>query len=68
MYCLPIKYAITIQAFQVQKYWKPSQFLDQGKNGENMVLYNNHLANEDETRGHKRALSPMISFTLTLCD
>ena len=41
-------------------------FLDPGKNGENMVLYNSQLANEDETRGRKRALSPMISFILTL--
>ena len=41
-------------------------FLDSGKNGENMVLYNSQLANEDETRGRKRALSPMISFILTL--
>ena len=41
-------------------------FLDPGKNGENMVLYNSQLANEDETRERKRALSPMISFILTL--
>ena len=41
-------------------------FLDPGKNGRNMVLYNSHLANEDETRGHKRALNPMISFLLTI--
>ena len=41
-------------------------FLDSGKNGENMVLYNSQLANEDETRGRTRALSPMISFILTL--
>ena len=41
-------------------------FLDPEKNGENMVLYNSQLANEDETRGRKRALSPMISFILTL--
>ena len=30
-----------------------------------MILYN-QLANEDETRGRKRAFSLMISFTLTL--
>ena len=41
-------------------------FLDPGKNGENMVLYNSQLTNEDETRGRKRTLSPMISFILTL--
>ena len=31
-----------------------------------MVLYNSQLANEDETRGRKRALSAMISFILNL--
>ena len=31
-----------------------------------MILYNSQLANEDETRGRKRALSPMISFILIL--
>ena len=31
-----------------------------------MILYNCQLANEDETREHKQALSPMISFILTL--
>ena len=41
-------------------------FLEPGKNGENMVLYNSQLVNEDETRGCKRALSSMISFILTL--
>ena len=41
-------------------------FLDPGKNGKNMILYNSQLVNEDETRGHKRALSPMIFFILTL--
>ena len=41
-------------------------FLDPRKNGKNMLLYNSQLANEDETRGRKRALSPMISFILTL--
>ena len=43
-----------------------SLFLDPGENGENMVLYNSQLANEDETRGCKRALSPMTSIILTL--
>ena len=41
-------------------------FLDPQKNVENMILYNSQQANEDETRGHKRALSPMISIILTL--
>ena len=41
-------------------------FLDPEKNGENMVLYNSQLANEDETRGRKRALSAIISFILNL--
>ena len=41
-------------------------FLDPGKNGKNMVLYNSQLANEDETRGRKQTLSRMISFILTL--
>ena len=41
-------------------------FLDPGKNGENMVLYNSQLTNEDETRGRKRTFSPMISFIKTL--
>ena len=45
-----------------------SQFFDPGKNGENMVLYNSQLANEYETRGRKRALSPMIFFILTLVE
>ena len=38
-------------------------FLDPGKNDENVVLYNNQLENEDKTRGCKRTLSPMISKT-----
>ena len=41
-------------------------FLDPGKNGENILLYNSQLANEDETRRCKRTLSPMISFIITL--
>ena len=41
-------------------------FLDPQKNVENMILYNSQQANEDETRERKRALSPMISFILTL--
>ena len=41
-------------------------FLDPGKNGENIILYNSHLANEEGTKGRKRALSPMISFILTI--
>ena len=41
-------------------------FLDPEKNGENMVLYNSKLTDEDETRRRKRTLSPMISFILTL--
>ena len=40
--------------------------LDPGKNGENMLLSNSQLANEGETKGRKRALSPIISFILTL--
>ena len=43
-----------------------SQFLGPGKKGENMILYNSQLENEDETKGRKLALSPMISFILTL--
>ena len=31
-----------------------------------MILYNSQLANEDETRGRKPALSTMVSFILTL--
>ena len=34
--------------------------LDERKNGETTIFYNCQLANEDETRGRKRALSPMI--------
>ena len=41
-------------------------FLDPGKKGENMVLCSSQLANEDERRGCKRALSTMIFFILTL--
>ena len=41
-------------------------FLDPGKNGENILLYNSQLANEDETRRCKRTLSAMISFIITL--
>ena len=41
-------------------------FLDPGKNGRNMVLYNSQLADKDETRERKRAFSPMISLILTL--
>ena len=41
-------------------------FLDPWKNDESMVLCNSQLANEDETRGRQRALSPMISFILAL--
>ena len=42
-------------------------FLDPGKNGGNMVLYNSQLADEDETRERKRAFSPMISLILNPC-
>ena len=34
--------------------------LDERKNGETTIFYNCQLANEDETRGRKRALSPMV--------
>ena len=41
-------------------------FLDPSKNGKNMILCNSQLANEDDTRRRKRALSLMISFILNL--
>ena len=42
------------------------EYLDTGKSGENVVLYNSQKAKEDETRGQKRMLTTMQSITLTL--
>ena len=42
------------------------EYLDTGKSGENVVLYNSQKAKEDETRGQKRMLTTMQSIILTL--
>ena len=42
------------------------EYLDTGKSGENVVLYNSQKAKEDETRGQKRMLTTMQSSILTL--
>ena len=42
------------------------EYLDTGKSGENVVLYNSQKAKEDETRGRKRMLTTMQSIILTL--
>ena len=42
------------------------EYLDPGKSGENVVLYNSQKAKEDETRGQKRMLTTMQSIILTL--
>ena len=41
-------------------------YLNPGENGENVLLYNSQSANENETRGRKRMLTPLHSFILTL--
>ena len=41
-------------------------YLNPGENGENILLYNSQSANENETRGRKRMLTPLHSFILTL--
>ena len=42
------------------------EYLNPGENGENILLYNSQSANENETRGRKRMLTPLHSFILTL--
>ena len=42
------------------------EYLNPGKNDENILLYNSQSANENETRGRKRTLTPLYSFILTL--
>ena len=42
------------------------EYLDPGKSGENVVLYNSQKAKEDETGGRKRMLTTMQSIILTL--